>query len=378
MKKLSVLLLAASMVFGFSAMSAAEDKTIEERVKALEDVIGSFNIYGSARFQTFYNDSNLGPNSDDADLTWDSASNARMGATVSKEKISGVYEVGLDDDYGVYTRLIYATYNFGAGTLVIGQDYTPLSSMFYSNQVYGDDLGLTGWGAIYESRIAQIKLMAGGFEIAFVRPSNARLLKGESEAVDKVLKADTDVLMPKIEVRYHLEQEKFFADVFGGFLSYKLDDIEMSGVNYGDETVNSWVAGIGGGLKLDPAYIRAQAYYAQNARSFGLDHVNALGAYIDSAGKLVDEDNFGAHLVAGTMIDKYTIEAGVGYVTSERDASGFDKAAAMAYYLNAVIPIYGQFFVVPEIGVLDYGDDEFGNDTDMDTTYFGAKWQINF
>ena len=295
MKKLSVLLLAASMVFGFSAMSAAEDKTIEERVKALEDVIGSFNIYGSARFQTFYNDSNLGPNSDDADLTWDSASNARMGATVSKEKISGVYEVGLDDDYGVYTRLIYATYNFGAGTLVIGQDYTPLSSMFYSNQVYGDDLGLTGWGAIYESRIAQIKLMAGGFEIAFVRPSNARLLKGESEAVDKVLKADTDVLMPKIEVRYHLEQEKFFADVFGGFLSYKLDDIEMSGVNYGDETVNSWVAGIGGGLKLDPAYIRAQAYYAQNARSFGLDHVNALGAYIDSAGKLVDEDNFGAH-----------------------------------------------------------------------------------
>ena len=376
MKRLTILLVAVGLVFVFTVPVPAEDKTIEDRVKALEQSIGSWTIYGSARYQTFYNDRDLNADSDDKDLRWDSAANARLGGKVIKDKITGVYEVGLDDDSpasggsGVYTRLIYGTYDFGAGTVTFGQDWTPIGSMFYSNQVVLDDNDLLGWGAIYETRTPQIKFKMKGLEIALVEDKASSDLNADT--------GDVDVFMPKFEVRYHVDQEKFFADVFGGFFSYGVEEIVMGGVNYGDETVNAWTAGIGGGLKLDPIFIRAQVYYAQNARNFNLAHTDGIGAKFDATGDVVDEENFGAHFVAGTKIDKYTVEAGVGYVSSEYDESGSDKNTAMSYYMNVTVPVYGPFIVVPEVGVLDYGDGSDGKDEKKDTTYFGAKWQISF
>jgi hypothetical protein len=86
----------------------------------------------------------------------------------------------------------------------------------------------------------------------------------------------------------------------------------------------------------------------------------------------------GALLVAGTKIDKYTVEAGVGYVTSEYDESGSEKNDAMSAYINATIPIYGSFFIVPEVGMFDYLDGADGKNEHKDATYIGAKWQLDF
>jgi hypothetical protein len=186
------------------------------------------------------------------------------------------------------------------------------------------------------------------------------------------------VIIPKIEVRYHIEQDAFFADLFGGFSTFEVEDVTMGETNYGDETVNAWALGVGGGLNLDPAYIKAQVYMARNAVNFGLSHIDGDGAFFDDTGSLVDEDNLGFSVIVGTMIDKYTVEAGYGYVSSEPDASGFDKDTAMAYYANVTIPVYDGFFFVPEVGFIDYADGPDGSDEDRDTTYFGAKWQIDF
>ncbi len=374
MQKFWACLLTIGLVFVLSAPAPAADKSIEDRVKALEDTIGNWTIYGSARYQTFYNDNNIDADTDDNDLRWDSAANARLGGKMVKDKITGVYEVGLDDDAGTYTRLIYGAYDFGSGILVIGQDYTPLGSMFYSNQVGADDTDLLGWGAMYGHRVPQIKLkLKSGLEVAFVENKSSSKLNAFS--------GDVDVLMPKLEVRYNLKSGAFFADVFGGYSTFKVEDVVMTdgGANYGDETVNSWSFGVGGGLNLDPAFIRAQVYMAQNIADAGLWHTDSDGAKFDAQGGIVDEDNLGAHIVVGTKLaGKYTVEAGFGYVSSEYDESGADADTAMSYYLNATIPVYGSFFVVPEVGVFDYADDETGEDEDKDTTYFGAKWQINF
>lgn len=374
MQKIWVCLLAIGFVFVFSAPAPAADGSLEDRVKALEDTIGSWSIYGSARFQTFYKDNNINDDTDNQDLVWDSAANARLGGKMVKDKISGVYELGVDDDNGVSTRLIYASYDFGAGKLVIGQDYTPLGSMFYSNQVVANDNDLLGWGAIYAGRVPQIKLqLKNGLEFALVENKSSSKLNAFS--------GDVDALMPKLEVRYNLKSGMFFADIFGGYSTFKVEDVVMvqGGANFGDETLNAWAVGVGGGLNLDPAFIRAQVYMAQNAKNFGLSHTDANGAMFDDQGSIVDEDNFGAHIVVGTKIsNKYVVEAGYGYVSSELDVSGSDKNTAMSYYLNATIPVYGSFFVVPEVGVFDYADGADGEDEHKDTTYFGAKWQINF
>ncbi|MGC9325782.1 MAG: hypothetical protein ACP5G0_13655 [Desulfomonilia bacterium] len=366
MRKLLVFLLAVGLVFVFTAPISAAEQTVEERIKALEETIGCWTFYGSARMTTFYEDSNLDADTDDAGTTWALQGNGRIGARVTKDKISGRFEYGT----GVNLRLLYGTYNFGTGTILFGQDYTPLGSMFYSNQVYLGDNDLLGWGQIYGGRVPQVKIMMKGLEIAFVENKASSKLNATT--------GDVDVLLPKLEARYHLAQDMFFADVFGGFSTFKIEDVVVSSIDVGDETVNAWAVGVGGGVKLDVAYINAQVYMAQNAKNFGLAHTDADGAFFDAAGDLVDEDNLGFSLIAGAKLDKYTVEAGFGYVSSELDVSDAETDTAMSYYLNVTVPVYGGFFFVPEVGVLDYGDGDDGEDEDKDTTYFGAKWQINF
>lgn len=375
MRKLMVFLLAAGLVCVFSAPVLAAEKTIEERITSLEQTIGAWSFYGSARYQTFYEDQNLSADTDDAGTTWDLAGNARLGATVAKDKIGGRFEFAVDDDAAaaggtVNTRLLFGTYDFGTGKVLFGQDYTPMGSMFYSNQVWGGDNDLLGWGQMYGGRVPQVKFMAKGLEVALVENKAATKLNAAS--------GDVDVVLPKLEFRYNMKQDKFFVDVFGGFSSFKVEDVVIGTDTYGDETVNAWALGIGGGLNLAPAFIRAEAHMGRNFKNAGWSHQDAAGALFDADGSLVDEDNLGFLVVAGTKIDVYTVEAGFGYVSSEPDVSGSEKNTAMAYYLNCTVPVYGGFFFVPEVGVLDYGDGADGKDEKKDTTYFGAKWQINF
>jgi hypothetical protein len=393
MKKFQVFLVAVGLVFALSVPILAEDKTLEDRVnaleqnsiensstlKALKQNIGDWSFYGIAIIQTFYNDTQLDANTKNKDLRWDQACNARFGGNWKKDKLSANVELGLDDDFpgqrggtGVRTRTVYGAYDFGDGTIVIGQDWTPLNSIVYSNQVVLDDLDLIGYGTIWEVWKPQLKLKIKGLDIALLEENGEETITGADSY-------NVNVRMPKVEFRYNIDREKFFADVFGGFFSYKVKDVTTSSVNYGDKTVNSWAAGVGGGLKLDPAYIRAMGYLAQNAINLGLFHTDASGAKFDATtGDLVNEDNLGVLLVAGTKIDKYTVEAGVGYVSSEYDESGSEKNNAISYYLNATIPIYESFFIVPEVGVLDHLDGSDGKEEHKDTTYFGVKWQLNF
>ncbi|MFY9111500.1 MAG: porin [Bacteriovoracaceae bacterium] len=382
MKKVPVFLYAIGLIFVLSTPVLADDTTLEDRIRALEQTIGNWSFYGKAQLSTFYNDNNSrdvsGNDTSDESLRWDSQCNARIGANWTHENLSANVELGLDDDFygeggtGVRTRTAYGSYDFGSGAVTIGQDWTPLNSIVYSNQVVLDDLDLIGYGTIWEVWSPQIKIRTHGFEIALVEEDGSADIPGADTF-------DVDVLMPKIEGAYHFVGDKYFADVFGGFFSYKIEDVTAGGVNYGEETVNCWALGIGGGVNIDPAYVKASVYMARNEINLGLIHAEAKGAKIDAAtGELVNEDSLGALLVAGAKIDKYSVEAGVGYVTAEYDESGSEKNDAMSAYINATIPIYGTFFVVPEVGMFDYLDGSDGEDEHRDGVYFGAKWQLDF
>jgi len=75
----------------------------------------------------------------------------------------------------------------------------------------------------------------------------------------------------------------------------------------------------------------------------------------------------------------FAVEAGYGYVETEFDDSGFSvpEDGASSYYLQFPITLAPGVYVTPEVGMIDYEEDTFGAD-ESDTTYFGAKWQINF
>jgi hypothetical protein len=139
---------------------------------------------------------------------------------------------------------------------------------------------------------------------------------------------------------------------------------------------------------VGPASFRAGFHIGQNFGNygqwnqaidyFGEDYFNDK-ATPDPNGGLEDSDGLGwLAVVSFTANDMLTFEAGYGYEESELDDLDY-KAEIEQYYLNATIHIHKNFFVVPEVGMVEYQEDGQGARTEEpDVFYAGAKWQINF
>jgi hypothetical protein len=212
-----------------------------------------WNFYGSARMSTFVETDDPGtPGSDtDSDTTWDLQGNSRIGANVDAGDIKGRFEYGS----GPNLRLLYGTYVFDGGKINVGQKYTPITS-FYSNQVWGADEDLLGFGQCYDGRQPMLEFQSdAGFKVALIKPA----AKG-----DLGLGGDKDVLLPKVQMSYNLAQEAFFMDVYAGFQTYAIE------VGTKDYDIDSYIVGIGGGVNMGPAFFKANIFYAQNAGNFGL------------------------------------------------------------------------------------------------------------
>ena len=92
-----------------------------------------------------------------------------------------------------------------------------------------------------------------------------------------------------------------------------------------------------------------------------------------------DNDGMGYLAVIGfTLNEMLTFEAGYGHEEGEQDTATSITDEVSQIYLNATINIAPGFFIVPEIGKIMTETDETGVSAEPETTYFGAKWQINF
>ncbi len=381
MRRLLALLLVVGLAFIVCAPAFAIDQETDARIKALEDRFGAFTFYGSVRFDTFYQSTDndyvddafgygLGLHPDNEVMQWQTAGNTRFGAKVQKGNLGGRAEFGMSSG-NVSTRLIYGTYQSGDLTILFGHDWAPLGDWGVSNQVYFDDNDLAGFGVIDKSRTSQVKFRYKGLEAALVKP------------VTKDLGVDgpkVDALFPTLEARYqlYLVPDKIFVQPFFGINTYKVEVTEGN-----DESITPWTAGLNAGLNIKPVYVNAMGWYALDGVDMGLNIADAFGAYFDPVGdKVVDEKNTGFAVVVGCAIDKYTVEAGYGFVSNKWDSGpqGTDKDEAQSYYANVTIPLVGDnFFVVPEVGVLDFKNDaRVADEGNGKATYWGAKWQLDF
>jgi len=356
MKKLTVLFAAFAMVACFTMTAAAAE----------------WNFYGSARVATFWIDQDdlptltAGGDDNDFDLRWRVQGNSRIGANVKvSDTLSGRFEYGT----GINLRLLYGTWNFGAGTLTAGQFYSPLN-FFLSNQVFGGDADLLNIGGLYSGRNQglMLGLMDGALKIALLTPKT-QVLPGFAQ--------DVDTTFPKLEVKYHLALGKAFVDFAGGYCTY---DVENANDDY---SVDSYIVGIAGGFDLGKFYLKTNAWIGQNVGTYGIWHDTSdnFGAKVTPGNiSTVDNDSYGLLLVVGARINEMiAIESGIGYTESEFDTSvpGMQEDDALAYYVQATINLAPGVFIVPEIGVLDMAENMAGND-EQKTLYYGLKWQINF
>ncbi|MCF8026246.1 MAG: hypothetical protein K9K82_12260 [Desulfobacteraceae bacterium] len=325
------------------------------------------------------------------------------------ENFYGVVQLGLRDgdregDYqnDDYLRLAYGVWNFGAGKLLVGQDYTPGTYLGYSKMSAdigsGGTANLLGAGLPYIARQPQIKLMFGDLDIAFIEQHKGAEDYGQ----------DIDFSLPRIEAAYVFRTDLVNIRPVLGYQSYEIDAVGAS------EDVDSFLAGIGASFDLSPFYIKGTAAYYQNAGNYGYGNVGNVSALDNSSSilnarvvgdKVKDSDLYIGTLVAGFQVNKMlNLETGFSIMDSEVDlndddlavfnpllagtgATGEAEQTAYVYYLQAWISLSKNMHIIPEIGMVDRDDLEVTFDAagvpkaEVDSgkmTYADVSFRVDF
>lgn len=324
-------------------------------------VAADWNFYGSARISTFWVNTDPGVN----DVTqYEQAlqGNSRIGAKVKvSDELTGRFEYGTSGG-NANIRLLYGTWNFGAGSLTVGQDYAPLN-WFYSNQVFDADADLLPYGGVYSGRVGQLRLNFGGFQVALVPAS----VSTTGAAVT------TEVQIPGIEAAYNMNFDNITVDVGAGYQTYDVKNATI------DDNVASWVIALGAKAQFGAFYLGGNVYGGSNAGNLISVDTDANRAWnngvaVIAANRVEDTDVIGGLIVAGFALnDMFNFEVGYGSAKSDYDNAATPDDKVQSYYVNSTITMAPGVFVVPELGRIDgYEDGQ------NDITYFGMKWQINF
>lgn len=328
-----------------------------------------WNFYGQARLSTFYEkvDNNLFKGGiDSAEFAEVLHGNARIGARVKvSDSLKGRFEYGTYQD-NANIRLLYGEWDFGAGTLIVGQAYTPFlvvtGQVYNSSAINMGDTNMAYYGTMYSGREAQIGLKIGGLYIAAVEPETT-LDKGANNPT-------TEVKFPEIHARYTFRGEKWNLKLLGGVGQF--DVMEGSA----EDSVSAYILGAAGRVSMGRSYITGGGWIGQNPGMLidtFISVLNSAQANWDGT-KITDNDGMGAHISAGYVFNQtFRIEGGYGYVKTELDTAGATKNDAEVYYFQTTINLAPGVMIVPEVGVIDYKQPG-----ELKATYAGMKWQINF
>lgn len=367
MKKIGVSLLAVSLVVFFAVPAMAE-----------------VTPYGSMRLLTgwYTHDYAASGVDDDDELYWNLSDISRFGAKFKTGDISGHVEFGLigaDGGNKTYDRLLYGTWDFGGGSLMVGQNYPPYTMI--SAQVapriglpgtnhgdYNAENTFVGYGALWEARKPQIRLtIDNGFYVALIEPESR-----EPEGVAGG--GDTDLTIPKLCVGYDYKTEGLSLN---GGVAYNTYDYEEVGTI--DESVDSYLIYVNCKAPVGMVDLQASVHYGQNLGDFGLWHRETAAQARAVANDIEDSDSYGGYVQVAIPVDPAKITLGYGYVRSDRDlaAPNDETDEQQSYFVNAKLPIADTFFIVPEFTYYDQMDDEAGQEED-DAWFLGVLWQMNF
>jgi hypothetical protein len=308
-------------------------------------IAADWNFYGSARLKTFWQDDEDQAGKSVKEWDWDLQGNSRIGATVrTNDVIGGGFEYGS----GPNLRKLYGTWDFGGGELLVGQTYTPLVK-FYSDQAWNSDEGLLHYGDLYSGRQPMLQVKMNNFKLALVKPSEAAI---DGKASDKMI--------PKIEGSYHMKMDDALSlDFFAGFNTIEVDK------DGAEDDIRSFAVGVGAIYEMGPWTWKGKVHYAQNPENYGLAGAGKCRRYTRG-----DDSTSMGFLIVGDykMDDMFSFQGGFGKGAHE---AGDEDDDISSYYFQAKINMAPSFFVVPEIGRVDKGDEG-------ETNYAGMKWQINF
>lgn len=376
MKKLIVILAVIAMVGAFTATAMAD-----------------VSLYGSARFRTYYASVDSGvPGADsDDDLEWRMGHLTRFGANFKADKITGKLELdaraggagatgNIESDSGasrlgnMRLRHLWGQYDFGAGKLMVGQNYplydAPVSGINY----YSGGLQKFGGIGYLVARTSQIRLTFGDFRVAFLPPDTAQ----ESGSGTTATFEEINTTFPKVELRYDMKMDAFALNFIGGYQTYEIED--KNGTKR-TEDITSYVLGFRGKANFGPAYAGLALTYRQNGNNYGAWTVSTKESAVFQGNDLKDATAFGVVAALGFKInDMFTVEGSYSMLKSEQDTTANNEDDVIAYGLIGKITLAPGVYVIPEFIFQDNKDVvNNGVTTEQgDATIFGVFWRIDF
>ncbi|MCJ7538459.1 MAG: porin [Desulfobacterales bacterium] len=378
MKKLIVILAAIAMVGSFTATAMAD-----------------VDLYGSARFRTYYADVDDGDGplvDSDSDLEWRMGHLTRFGANFKSDKITGKFEMdaraggagstALTESSGgasglgnMRLRHLWGQYDFGAGKLMIGQNYPLFDAPVSGINYYSGGFQPLGGIGITDARTSQIRLTFGDFRLAF--------LQADTTNGGLATMTEVNTMFPKIEVRYDMKLDAFALNFIGGYQSYEIEDYNYAtgaGTRQ-SEDITSWVLGARGKANFGPVYVGLSLNYRQNGDNYGAWTASTKELAVLEGTSIKDATGFGYVAAVGYKVnDMFTLEASYGSLTTEQDTALNNEDDGNVWGLMAKITLAPGVYIIPEFIMQDNKDVvNDGVSTEQgDATIFGVFWMINF
>ncbi len=328
-----------------------------------------FTPYGSARIGYWYENEDedwSGLPDGSFNMKYFLQGNSRFGARFKEGDKNGRIEFGGTGNI----RLLWASYNMGSYTILIGQDGTMLTQT--GTMGWNSDNNFVGWGAIDNSRRAQMRFdFDNGFAFALVQPQ----LTDIEVPGDHNYSQDKNILLPKVNFGYKGEiADNMTLHGAFGLNTYQYDD---NAGNF-DETVMSYVAGLLLDMKFDDIGIKLHGNYGQNTGNYGLGSQTYNKALWDAVNdemiNVITMGGFGE--LSYKMSSKTLLTMGASYTMSDSDMFE-DTDSAMAAFGQIRYDIGNGFRISPEIGLLDRMENRNGQ-SQGSLLYFGTQLRMDF
>jgi hypothetical protein len=349
MRKLLVLFAVVPFMFAFTTPAKAD-----------------VNLSGYVAFETYMQnvDSDEPGYKDADDLIWDLDNIcSRLTINFKQGPVGAIYE--LRPFSGGHVRHWFATWNFGAATLGIGQFWTPEFSCISS--------ALRGCGAVGPAgdpgcsvRIPFVQVQFGSLKIAAGKPNIPDA---------NIYGDDFETSMPKLMFSYDLNVAMVGLKFFGGYQS--IDDRDSA--TDVSKSIDSYVAGITATLGFGPATVKVYYWTAENPIEYGSGNAGFEAVLVGNTVKDADFNSYGVDL-AYKVSDTLQVTAGYLLGSSESDQAGKWEDDSTAYHVNATFTLAKGVTLSPEYAVLDLEDKyEAGvKSYETSTTWLGAYWKIAF
>jgi hypothetical protein len=278
----------------------------------------------------------------------------------SKDKLVGVrIELGLGDT--VTRRPVFGWYTMGNCKIVAGNNYTWAGDTIIGASSWLIDPTAGGFGMTYHGRrpMIAIEWRSGNFgvQVALLEPQ-MDMAMDDFRWVLPTLNVTLDAKFGSIQV----------APAFG--ITHYMWEAES-----GDDSLVAWFIGVPAKISFGPVDVKVAFMYSVNGSADAGQ--NDLASPILVNGEVEDSKSYGGWLQVGYSAGAVSVHFGAAFVTIDNDTFVSDDVTQFKYYVHLQYKLHKNLVIRPEIGFIDYADDQYDNEAGS-SFQVGLRFQFVF